>query len=139
MHFTMLGFAPNMISCLSVATYFYIYHAGDLIRTMLLGKLDSTLTSLLHQQSPTTTSTSRECSTTLTTTTTRRFRLRLVGLINNHRRLLDFVKNAWRHAGDYFDYSFCLQANRNQLCFAIRWRLYQLLVLPTKLVRIDSD
>jgi hypothetical protein len=56
----------------------------------------------------------------LTTTTTRRIWLRLVGFINNRRRLLDFMKNAWRHAGDYFDYSFHLQVSRNRLCLVIR-------------------
>jgi hypothetical protein len=30
-HFTMLEFAPNMISCISVTTYFYVYLAGALI------------------------------------------------------------------------------------------------------------
>jgi hypothetical protein len=42
----------------------YVYLAGDLISTILLGKSDSTLTSWLHQQSPTTTPTSRELSAT---------------------------------------------------------------------------
>jgi hypothetical protein len=49
----------------------------------------------------------------LTATTTRRIRLRLVGFINNRWRLLDFMKNARRHAGDYFDYLFRLQASQN--------------------------
>jgi hypothetical protein len=43
-----------------------------------------------------------------TTTTTLQIRLRLVGLIDNHRQLLEFVKKAQRCAGDYFDYSFNL-------------------------------
>jgi hypothetical protein len=61
----------------------------------------------------------------LITETTRRIRFQLVGFINNHRRLLDFVKNARRHAGDYFDYSFRLQASRNRLYLVIHWRLLQ--------------
>jgi hypothetical protein len=64
MHFTMLEFAHNMISCISVRTYFYVYLAGDLTWTMLLGESDSILTSWLPQQSPMTTSTSRERLTT---------------------------------------------------------------------------
>jgi hypothetical protein len=122
----MLGFAPNMISCISVTTYFYVYLAGDLIWTVLLGKLDSTPTSWLHQPSPTTTSTLRE-----RLTTPRQIRLQLVGLIISHQRLLDFMKNARRHAGDYFDYSFRLQASRNRLGSALRWRLLRLLVSST--------
>jgi hypothetical protein len=47
--------------------------------------------------------------TSQTTPTTRQIRLRLVGLIASRRQLLDFVKNARRHASDYFDYSFHLQ------------------------------
>jgi hypothetical protein len=133
-HFTILGFAPNTISYISVTTYVYVYLAGDQIWTLLLGKSDSTPTSWLHQQLPMTTSTSRE-----RLTTTHRIRLRLVGFINNRRRLLDFMKNAWRHASNYFDYSFCLQASRNQLCLATRWRLLRLLVSSTKLVGINSD
>jgi hypothetical protein len=34
---------------------------------------------------------------------------RQVGFINNRPRLLDFVKNARQHVGNYFDYSFRLQ------------------------------
>jgi hypothetical protein len=30
MHFTMLGFASNMISCISIIIFFYVYLAGDL-------------------------------------------------------------------------------------------------------------
>jgi hypothetical protein len=75
----------------------------------------------------------------LATTTTCRIRLRLVGFINNCQRLLDFVKNARQHAGDYFDYSFCLDASRNRLCLAIRERLHRPLVSLIKLVGIDSD
>jgi hypothetical protein len=56
--------APNMVSCVSVTTYFYIYLAGNLIWTVLLGESDSTSISWLHQQSPTTTPISRERSTT---------------------------------------------------------------------------
>jgi hypothetical protein len=58
------GNAPNTVSCLSVITYFYVYLAGDLIWIELLGELDSTPISWLHQQSPMTTLISRECSPT---------------------------------------------------------------------------
>jgi hypothetical protein len=75
----------------------------------------------------------------LTTMTTCRIRLQLVGFINNHRRLLDFMKNARQHAGDYFDYSFHLQASQNRLCLATCWRLHRPLISLTKLVGIDSD
>jgi hypothetical protein len=44
------------------------------------------------------------CRHTDRLTTISRIRLRLVGFINNRQRLLDFVKNARRHIGDYFDY-----------------------------------
>jgi hypothetical protein len=119
------GIAPNMISCLSVTTYFYDYLAGDLIWTVLLGESDSTPITWLHQKLPTTTPILRECSPTLTTTTTRRIQLQHVGFINNHQRLLVFVKNARWHTGKYFDSSFCLQASWNQLCSMIRRRLLQ--------------
>jgi hypothetical protein len=39
MHFATLGFAPDAISCISVTTYFYVYLAGDQIRTMLTGEV----------------------------------------------------------------------------------------------------
>jgi hypothetical protein len=58
------GIAPNMISCISVTTYFYVYLAGDLMWTVLLDESDSTPISWLHQQWPTTTPTLRERSTT---------------------------------------------------------------------------
>jgi hypothetical protein len=133
------GIAPNMISCLSVTTYFYDYLAGDLIWTVLLGESDSTPITWLHQKLPTTTPILRECSPTLTTTTTRRIQLQHVGFINNRRRLLAFVKIARQHAGNYFEYSFCLQVSRKQLWLGTCWRLHRLLVSPTKLVGIDSD
>jgi hypothetical protein len=94
MHFTMLGFAPNMISCISVTTYFYVYLVGDLTWTMLLGKLDSTPTSYLHQQSPTTTSTSRERSTTC-----RRIQ-RLHHKTSTCVTCYIDYSNTWRHVGD---------------------------------------
>jgi hypothetical protein len=133
------GIAPNTVSYLSVTTYFYVYLVGDLIWTVLLGESDSTLISWLHQQSPTTTLISWERSPTLTTTTTRRIQLQHVGFINNRRRLLAFVKIARQHAGNYFEYSFCLQVSRKQLWLGTCWRLHRLLVSPTKLVGIDSD
>jgi hypothetical protein len=41
MHLTMLGFTPNMISCISVTTYFYVYLAGDQTWIMPLGEVCS--------------------------------------------------------------------------------------------------
>jgi hypothetical protein len=148
----MLGFAPNMISYIPVTTYFYVHLAKDLTWTMLLGELDSTPTSWLHQQSPMTTSTSRERSTT---------HWRLLRLLISPTRLVgdDYT---WWHAGDYFNYSLRLQdyletamlgdtlvttlttrfaykTSQRRLCLTTRWWLLWLLISPTKLVRIDSS
>jgi hypothetical protein len=107
------GNTPKTVSCLSVTTYFYVYLTGDLIWTVLLGESDSNSDQLASSTFANDYSDFARTLdyTLLTTTTTRRIRLQLVGFITNRQRLLDFVKNARRHAGDYFDYSFCLQAN----------------------------
>jgi hypothetical protein len=39
MHFTMLGFASNAISYISVTTYFYVYLAGDLTWDYAAGRV----------------------------------------------------------------------------------------------------
>jgi hypothetical protein len=39
MHFTMLGFAPDSISCISVTTYLFVHLAGDQTWTMPLGEV----------------------------------------------------------------------------------------------------
>jgi hypothetical protein len=55
MEFIARAMLPKTVSCLSITTYFYVYLAGDPIWTVLLGELDSTPISWLHQHLPTTT------------------------------------------------------------------------------------
>jgi hypothetical protein len=134
------GIAPNTVSYISVTTYFYIYLAGDLIWTVLLGEWDSTPTSWLYQQPPTTTSTSRERSTTR-----RRLQQLLVGFdfdwLGSSTIVGDYL-TSWRRHGDTLATTsttrFAYKTTPNRLCSATRWQLLRLLVSPTKLVGINS-
>jgi hypothetical protein len=124
------GIAPNTVSCTLVRTYIYVptwpgpccWASQIQLRLVSLLKnrqwllrlcenarlhvadyndysSNSTLTSWVHQQPSATTWLHEKCTAT---------RWRLLQLLVSPTRLVGH-DYAWRHAGNYFDYSFCLK------------------------------